>query len=49
MCVCYLEQAVLVTVLAQPHSTAWGELHLRGVYHTLINPANNKSEENVWL
>ena len=50
MCVCvrYLEQAMLVTVLAQPHSTAQGELHLRGVYHPLINPANDKSGENVY-
>lgn len=54
-CVCassvesYLEQAMFVAVLAEPHSTAWGELHLRGVYHPLINPADDKSEENVWL
>ena len=57
VCVCvyassvesYLEQAMFVAVLAEPHSTAWGELHLWGVYHPLINPADDKSEENVWL
>lgn len=47
MCVCYLEQAMLVTVLAQPHSTSRGDLHLRGVYQPLVNPAKSKSEENV--
>lgn len=39
----YLEQAMLVAVLAQPDSTAWGELHLRKVYHPLVDPAKNKS------
>lgn len=47
VCVCYLEQAMLVTVLAQPYSTARGDLHLRGVYHPLVNPAKSKSKENV--
>ena len=38
----YLEQAVLVAVLAEPHSTARGDLHLGGVYHPLINPVKQQ-------
>jgi len=57
VCVCvragvrraYLEQAVLVAVLAEPHSAARGELHLRRVYDPLVNPANDKSEGSAWL
>ena len=42
VCLFYLEEAVLVAMLTQPHSTAQGQIHLRWVYHSLINPANNK-------
>lgn len=45
----YLEQPVLVAVLAQPHSAARGELHLGGVDNPLVNPANDKSEKERWV
>lgn len=41
----YLKQTMSVAMLAKPHSTAWGELHLGRVYHPLINSAKKTGKK----
>ena len=48
VCVCVrvsvsnLEEAVRVAVLAEPDCAAWGEVHLGGVDHTLVDPGDTQ-------
>lgn len=42
----YLKQTMPVAMLAKPHSTAWGELHLGRVYHPLINSAKKQEKKD---